>query len=78
MQSAPIFSGAAPPVLPQMSKPGSSNGTRTGPVATETVLEEDEEETESSEESEEEEERAGPKTEGAEPKQDKDKDSQQE
>ena len=81
LQSAPLFSGGALPTLPQMSKPGSSDGTRAGPIATETVLEEEEEEeeeTESSGESEEEE-GAGPKPERAgSSKQDDDKDSQQE
>lgn len=62
-----------------MSKPGSSNGTRAGAVATEAVLEEEEEEeTESSGESEEDE-GAEPKPEGAGSKlDDADKDSQQE
>ena len=49
-----------------------------GPVATETVPEEEEDEESESSGDSEEEERAGPKPEGAEPKQDDGKDSQQE
>ena len=78
MQSGPLFSGAAPPILPQMRQPASSNGTRAGPVTTETVVEEADEDEESESSGESEEEEAEPKTEGVEPKQDEDKVSQQE